>query len=55
MEEVHEIMDSCRPHPEAWAYFYRCISDTVAGLEPPEPACRQNGIEGYSQEEIGDF
>jgi len=54
-EEVQDIVDSCRPRPEAWAYLYRCISDTVAKLEPPEPTCRQEGVEGYSEEEIGDF
>lgn len=51
--DVREIMESCEPDPEAWAYFYGCVADTISKLEPPDPSCQQTEIGGYSEEEIG--
>ena len=37
---LQELMDICDSHPEAWAYLYSCIADTIAVLEPPEASCQ---------------
>ncbi|MBN2586476.1 MAG: hypothetical protein JXR55_04210 [Candidatus Fermentibacteraceae bacterium] len=49
---VMGIMETCERNPEAWAYFYACVVDTINKLEPPEPACQEMGFERYSEEEI---
>lgn len=49
--QLRQIMELCDPHPEAWAYFYACIADTISKLEPPDPAC-QTDFETYSEQEI---
>ncbi|MFO8183112.1 MAG: hypothetical protein R6U39_02955 [Candidatus Aegiribacteria sp.] len=49
--QLQEIMELCDPHPEAWSYFYACISDTISKLEPPDPACQED-FESYSEQEI---
>ncbi len=39
--ELLSLIQSCESNPEAWAYLYGCIADTIATLEPPSPACQQ--------------
>jgi len=39
--ELLSLIQSCESNPEAWAYLYSCIADTIAILEPPDPACQQ--------------
>ena len=39
--ELLSLIQSCESNPEAWAYLYSCITDTIAILEPPLPACQQ--------------
>lgn len=39
--ELLSLIQSCESNPEAWAYLYSCIADTIAVLEPPSPACQQ--------------
>ena len=39
--ELLSLIQSCESNPEAWAYLYGCISDTIAILEPPSPECQQ--------------
>ena len=38
--ELLSLIQSCESNPEAWAYLYSCIADTIATLEPPLPACQ---------------
>lgn len=38
--ELLSLIESCESNPEAWAYLYTCIADTVAVLEPPVPSCQ---------------
>jgi hypothetical protein len=38
--ELLSLIQSCESNPEAWAYLYSCIADTIAILEPPSPACQ---------------
>ena len=47
--EIERIMELCSPHPEAWAYFYACIADTISKIDPPEPACQEMDFGTYSQ------
>lgn len=35
------LIESCESNPEAWAYLYGCMADTIAILEPPSPSCQQ--------------
>ncbi|MEN8208118.1 MAG: hypothetical protein ABFR50_02595 [Candidatus Fermentibacteria bacterium] len=39
--ELLSLIQSCESNPEAWAYLYSCIADTIAILEPPSPACQE--------------
>jgi len=39
--ELLSLIQSCESNPEAWAYLYSCIADTIALLEPPSPSCQQ--------------
>ncbi len=48
------IMETCEQHPEAWAYFYACVVDTINKMEPPDPSCQEMGFERYSEDEIRD-
>ncbi len=38
--ELLSLIESCESNPEAWAYLYSCIADTIAVLEPPSPECQ---------------
>jgi hypothetical protein len=38
---LDSLAASCDAEPEAWPYLYGCISDSVATLEPPDPACQR--------------
>ncbi len=37
-QEIQSLIILCDSHPEAWAYLYSCITDTLSTLEPPLPA-----------------
>lgn len=52
VELIDNVEEICESHPEAWAYFYGCVSDTVAALQPPDPSCQEPDFETYSQDEI---
>lgn len=40
--EVKDILiDMFEENPATGTYFYSCVNDSVAKLEPPEPACRR--------------
>ena len=39
--EIQSLIILCDSHPEAWAYLYRCISDSLSALPPPLPACQR--------------
>ena len=39
--EIQAIINLCDSHPEAWAYLYSCIADTLSILEPPLPECQR--------------
>ncbi len=39
--ELLSLIQSCEHNPEAWAYLYNCIADTITTLEPPIPVCQQ--------------
>lgn len=58
--ELAELMEVCEEHPEAWSYFYACVADTIASIDPPEPSCQRDFSDTYelpdetdSLEEIG--
>ncbi|MBD3278949.1 MAG: hypothetical protein GF388_11675 [Candidatus Aegiribacteria sp.] len=59
--EIAELMEVCEEYPEAWSYFYACVADTIATIEPPEPSCQRDFSDTYelpdetdSLEEIGE-
>ncbi|MCK5064452.1 MAG: hypothetical protein KAQ97_04180 [Candidatus Fermentibacteraceae bacterium] len=39
--EIQALIILCDSHPEAWAYLYSCIADTLSILEPPLPECQR--------------
>lgn len=39
--EIQSLIILCDSHPEAWAYLYSCITDSLSTLEPPLPACQR--------------
>ncbi len=39
--EIQSLIILCDSHPEAWAYLYSCITDTISILEPPLPTCQR--------------
>lgn len=50
-EEMLALERMCNRNPEAWAYLYSCIADTISSMEPPDPSCI-SGVETYDEEEI---
>lgn len=38
--EIQSLIILCDSHPEAWAYLYSCITDSLSTLEPPLPSCQ---------------
>ena len=39
--EIQSLIILCNSHPEAWAYLYSCIADSLSALEPPLPECQR--------------
>ena len=45
--ELTELMQVCDEYPEAWSYFYACVADTIASIDPPEPSCQRDFSDTY--------
>lgn len=40
-QDIQSLILLCDSHPEAWAYLYNCIVDTISILEPPPATCER--------------